>query len=57
MVSRFTHPDMMQRIVGDGMKGVCPGRWINQLMIVYGILIMFTLMQDRLRMAAVAAAI
>ena len=24
MVSSFTHPDMMQRIVGDGVKDVCP---------------------------------
>ena len=54
MVSSFTHPDMMQRIVGDGVKGVCPGRWINKLMNVYGILNLFmvNVMQDRQRMAA-----
>ena len=50
---------MMQRIVGDWLKGVCPGRWINQLMNVHGIinLFMVNVMQDRQRMAAVAAAI
>ena len=49
-----THPYMMQRIVGDGVNGGCPGRWTNQLMNVYGILNMLMVMQNRQRMAAVA---
>ena len=39
------------------VKGVCPGRWTNQLMNVYGILYMLMVMQNRQRMAAVALAI
>ena len=61
MVSRFTHPDLVQRMVEEGVKGV--SREVDQLMLyrlvnVLGILNLFMVTtKDRQRMAAVTSVV
>ena len=62
MVSSFTHPDLVQRMVEEGVNGV--SREVDQLMLyrlvhVPGILNLFVFMvtKDRQRMAAVTSAL
>ena len=60
MVSRFTHPDLVQRMAEEGVKGV---PWeVEQLMLfrlvnVPGILNLFMVTKNRHRMAAVTSAV
>ena len=60
MVSSFTHPDLVQRMVEEGVKGV--SREVDQLMLyrlvnVPGILNLFMVTTDKQRMAAVTSAV
>ena len=62
MVSSFAHPDLVQRMVEEGVNGV--SREVDQLMLyrlvhVPGILNLFVFMvtKDRQRMAAVTSAL
>ena len=62
MVSSFTHPDLVLRMVEEGVNGV--SREVDQLMLyrlvhVPGILNLFVFMvtKDRQRMAAVTSAL
>jgi hypothetical protein len=60
MVSSFTHPDLVQRMVEEGVNGV--SREVDQLMLyrlvhVPGILNLFMVTKDRQRMAAVTSAV
>ena len=60
MVSSFTHPDLVQRMVEEGVKGV--SREVDQLMLfrlvnVPGILNLFMVTKDTQRLAAVTSAV
>ena len=60
MVSSFTHPDLVQRMVEEGVKGV--SREVDQLMLlrlvnVPGILNLIMVTKDTQRLAAVTSAV
>ena len=60
MVSSFTHPDLVKRMVEEGAKGV--SLEVDQLMLfrlvnVPGILNLFMLTKDRKMMAAITSAV
>ena len=60
MVSSFTHPDLVQRLVKEGVKGV--SREVDQLMLyrlvnVPGIQNLFIVTKNRQMMAAVTSAV
>ena len=60
MISRVTHPDLVQRMVEDGVMGVSSGvdqLFLYRLVNVPGILNLFMLTKDRKMMAAITSVV